>query len=176
MTANALRMARFGACLLALTCSIACGRSAEKAASPASPAEETADVDGAPAPGAAQAPAPAAEPLPAAESARDTGEASPRAPSIESNASPAAPEKKLVAGPQTNDDLRAATSAFDESLGANALSCDGARPHRDAICEIAKRLCELQVKAPSSTERDDCVTANQACEKAQRKYQARCGK
>ncbi len=177
MKTNALRPLLLGTCILALWGTAACGANTQKAASSA---EESADADDDPATGAAEAPAaapmPAEQASPPAEPARDAGEGYPRAPTVESNAAPARKEKKLISETEPNDDLRAATSAFDESLGAKELSCEGARPHRDAICEIAKRLCELSVKTPSSGERDDCVTANRACEKAQRKYQARCGK
>jgi hypothetical protein len=165
------------ASLLLLGGVIACGRGAERdAASAEESSAPGAQGEGAPSRSEA-AEAPPAEPAsPAAPPAPEADDDYSRRPAIEPNDTAVSKEKKLAPDTAPSDDLRAAESAFDRTLDAESLSCDSARPHRDAICEIAKRLCDLSVKTPSSDGRDDCVTANQACEKAQRKYQARCGK
>ncbi len=177
MTKDARRSVRWGSCLLSLGCALACGAAQKEPSSADAAPAPAAQGPSAPSTAAEPPRAEAAAPAPALEAAPRTDESYGPTPKREAEDTDAAQEKKLAPGGAPNRDLRTATSAFDQALGADTLSCEGARPHRDAICEIAKRHCDLSVKTPSSSgEQDDCVTANQACEKAQRKYQARCGK
>jgi hypothetical protein len=74
------------------------------------------------------------------------------------------------------DQLSLEARYFDESLSPTALSCAGAKPHRDAICAIAERLCELSTTGPSTTGPGArCVEAKQSCESARSRFKARCG-
>jgi hypothetical protein len=73
--------------------------------------------------------------------------------------------------------LTQAVNAFDNALGAERLSCAGARPHRDAICTIAERLCGPTEGEPTATDKElaDCEQARTACVIAQARYRDRCG-
>lgn len=83
----------------------------------------------------------------------------------ESPATQAGPAESLKA-------LHAQTDAFDIFLAPGELSCGSARPHLDAICSIAERLCR---PAPDSLHRDeDCKSATQSCQNAKKRFQAKC--
>lgn len=62
---------------------------------------------------------------------------------------------------------------FNESMKAEALSCDGARPQMDSICAIAERICEME--GPSTTKSSDCSRAKESCERAKKQFQQKCG-
>ncbi len=74
----------------------------------------------------------------------------------------------------TLQNLRTSEELLAGALAPAQLSCSGALPHRDAICGIATRICELEQSAPSSAARRDCEAAEQACKKARETYDARC--
>ncbi len=65
---------------------------------------------------------------------------------------------------------------FAEAMDPSALSCSGALPLRDTICQLADRICALP---PSSASVDaaqrDCERARASCEKAKNSYAGRCG-
>lgn len=62
---------------------------------------------------------------------------------------------------------------LQRSLNPTQLSCEGARPHRDMICEIAARLCESQSEDLLSQRQ--CQRAQAACDAAQKSFSERCG-
>lgn len=62
---------------------------------------------------------------------------------------------------------------FNQILNAEALSCDGAKPQRDAICSIAARICEME--GPGATKGADCSRAQESCQKAKTQYREKCG-
>lgn len=63
--------------------------------------------------------------------------------------------------------------SFDAQLDPQRLSCDGARPIKDAICSIAQRICDLS--DPGSLNKPaDCKRASDACKKAQSDYDDKC--
>jgi hypothetical protein len=90
---------------------------------------------------------------------------------------PSAPQadKKSSARDDAVSQLSVETGQFAKAIAPEQLSCDSARPHRDAICEIATRICELSSKSPSSTG-SDCESAKSSCVDARRKYKERCEK
>lgn len=137
--------------------------------------------------------APASEPTAArleasgaAESAADdaSAEQAPAAPAM----APEKPEKKEGLAPYDEeapgkaasrrdvDQLATEQRAFDDDIAPSALSCSGARPHRDAICSIAERLCELPPERPSTTRPSArCEEARQTCTQARSRFKERCG-
>lgn len=73
------------------------------------------------------------------------------------------------------DELAQSRRAFDQQLEPSQLSCAGARPHRDAICSIAERICEIASSGPSTTGGARCADAQKSCTDAKSRYKARCG-
>lgn len=69
-------------------------------------------------------------------------------------------------------DLHAELQALDESLHPERLSCEGAKPHQDAICSIATRICEME--QPSTTTSRDCKQAKKSCKRAKQRYEEEC--
>lgn len=136
----------------------------------------------APASAAKESPAPApAEPAAAstfdqkeADDAAPRSEQAPVAPSIAAEEGPGSEKRKAAADSDTR--LFEENRAFDGAMQPTALSCDGARPHRDAICSIAERLCELPAEEPSTTQPNRrCSDARYSCSRAKDKFKARCG-
>lgn len=143
---------------------------ADEAPAPASP--ETADSasDGAEErPVAAPTASFAAEKERTEEEAKDDDDASP-AQAVDATSRESSEIKRKEALP---GELRLHVLKFDEHLKAEVLSCDGARPHRDAICSIAERICAME--SPSTTKSADCSRAQESCEKARTQYQKKCG-
>ena len=68
--------------------------------------------------------------------------------------------------------LEMSVAAFDNSLDAEDLSCDGALPHREAICSIAKRLCDLK---DALSGKRPCTAATESCEQAKKRFKEKCG-
>lgn len=65
---------------------------------------------------------------------------------------------------------------FAEAMDPSALSCSGALPLRDTICQLAERICALPPTGASiDAARRDCERARASCEKAKKSYAGRCG-
>jgi hypothetical protein len=64
-------------------------------------------------------------------------------------------------------------SAFDEALGGAELSCDGAQPLKEAICAIAKRVCEMK-DVHSGNQANQCAEAKKACSRAEGQFKSKC--
>ena len=62
---------------------------------------------------------------------------------------------------------------FEGSLGTIELSCSGAAPHRDAICSIAERICEME-EGPTTAPSEECSRAQESCKKAKDKFAEKC--
>lgn len=97
---------------------------------------------------------------------RNSGEAAPTEPALSGSNR----EKKKVS---LVGELQLQVLNFNESVKAETLSCDGAKPFKDAICSLAGRICEMEV--PSTVQSADCTQAQESCEKAKKHYQAKCG-
>ena len=69
-------------------------------------------------------------------------------------------------------ELRKEQTLLQRALHLDALSCDGARPHRDMICEIARRLCETA--ADDLVSQRQCQQARSACEDAKTSFARSC--
>ena len=93
---------------------------------------------------------------------------------LEPEPAPASPEpgteneRKL----RLASDLHAELQALEESLHPKRLSCEGAKPHQDAICSIAARICEMD--QPSTTKSGDCEQAEKSCKRAKQRYEDKC--
>lgn len=165
--------------LCALTFAAGCSRGAESA--PKSSAPPPSD-DRMHEPGASDADAAPSAPAYVMDSSNEApqerSESAGAAPAPALEESSASPAKQKSSPPETElNRLTAVRGLFEEALEPERLSCEGARPLRDAICEIAERLCDLSAKPPSSTNsNEECTTARSSCEQAQRKYKERCGK
>ncbi len=85
-------------------------------------------------------------------------------------AEPAASENKEMS---EMEQLSARLDALERSLDPKQLSCEGARPHQEAICAIAERICELE--GPSTTKSSDCKSAEESCERAKKRFSQKCG-
>ena len=83
----------------------------------------------------------------------------------------------LAGAEQRSARLAQAIRAFDNALAPEHLSCAGAQPHRDAICSIAERLCELPdgERELTGAQEEDCEHARDACKTARARYRDRCG-
>ncbi len=139
----------------------------------AAPAQDTA---------LAQDTAPTQDIAPSGQAASDTGpppaapaeseaQQSPR--SSHDQAAPHEEKRKSAFGPEP---LQVEIDSFDDALEPRQLSCEGARPHRDAICAIAERLCELPAERPSTIRPSaSCEGARQSCDAAKTKFKSRCG-
>lgn len=133
----------------------------------------------------AEAPASPSREEPVADDAEQSGASSdestapsPSAPAQAAAAPPAEPKEKGRSFKRGDAllGLSEHQASLLDSLRADALSCGGARPHRDAICEIARRICELQSSSPSTTSPEaSCSEATQSCESAQRRFREKCG-
>lgn len=65
---------------------------------------------------------------------------------------------------------------FAEAMDPSALSCSGALPLRDTICQLADRICALPPSGASvDTAQRDCERARASCERAKKSYAGRCG-
>jgi hypothetical protein len=64
---------------------------------------------------------------------------------------------------------------FQQAIDPEALSCAGALPRRDAICSLAKKICELTPPTDSLSAQKDCEKAQSACTNAKASYKGRCG-
>jgi hypothetical protein len=85
--------------------------------------------------------------------------------SVEAQAIQAEPTDSLKA-------LQAQMDALDVFLAPGELSCGSARPHLDAICSIAERLCG---EDPDSLHKDeDCKSATQSCQNAKKRFRLKC--
>lgn len=69
--------------------------------------------------------------------------------------------------------LRESRSLLDDALGTTSLSCDGALPHRDAICSIARRICDLDAD-DFADGAHACKRAKESCQSAKRRYRQKC--
>lgn len=70
--------------------------------------------------------------------------------------------------------LAAEQDAFDAALEPTELSCSGARPHRDAICALAERLCQQRRDAVLDAA-DQCKAAQEQCDSVRARYREACG-
>jgi hypothetical protein len=117
-------------------------------------------------------PPPAAPAAPAAEQELDQGkEAEPsRAP-----ASRAAPSRSL---PGDERALDGQTDDLDRALKLDARDCDSAGQHKDAICDIAKRICTLLddggYRASTEDPKRACDSARRRCQEAGSRYTEAC--
>ena len=119
-------------------------------------------------------------------------EPSPAAPAPEAVVSPPAgppetPEKgkrqqeeasdmdQIMVGATEFDKLMMHQGALERLLAPEHMSCEGALPRKDAICEIATRICELEEASPSSGSQRHCEQARKACKDAKKSFDARCG-
>jgi len=133
----------------------------------AAPAQDTAPVQDT-APSGQAASATGLAPVAPADS---EAQQSPR--STQDDAATQEEKRKSAVGPEP---LQVAIDSFDDALEPQKLSCEGARPHRDAICAIAERLCELPAERPSTTRPSaSCYDARHSCDAAKTKFKARCG-
>lgn len=154
-------------CLLVGAAHVGCAAQGAKSSAPASKQSEAPE---------AAAPAPA-EATAGLERDEEVPQQQPVAPSsIEASPAPETEKKS-----STRDDavkrLNAETGQFERAIRPEQLSCGAAKPLRDAICDIATRICELSANSPSSTNSGaDCDTAKSSCLDAQRKYKERCEK
>lgn len=156
---------------------IGCAKSSSKeAAQPAveaAPADQTSDAALAPSPSVGPS-TPAASPArkkaqPGLESL-DKGADGELAPAEEE--APANLPGEQVEATDSLKALHAQVDAFDVFLAPGELSCGGARPHLDAICAIAERLCGA---GPDTLNSDkDCQAATQSCQSAKKRYQEKC--
>lgn len=65
---------------------------------------------------------------------------------------------------------------FAAAMDPSALSCSGALPLRDAICQLAERICALTgPNASTEAAERDCKRARASCDKAKQSYAGRCG-
>lgn len=62
---------------------------------------------------------------------------------------------------------------LDNAFRPEHLSCSGAEPHRDAICSIAERICNLS-STPSLEAAQDCEKAKKSCSDAKKRYEQKC--
>lgn len=73
-----------------------------------------------------------------------------------------------------NEQLAAALVDFRSQMGAEELSCAGARPLRESICSLAERICKSS--DPSSIDsKKQCTEAQKTCSEADRSYRNKCG-
>ncbi len=120
--------------------------------------EERAVEEGAPEMDEA-APAPAVAPAPPAESKKEkAGTARPAA---------RAPTPLMQR-------LFGEVRAFDDALQPERLSCDGARPHVESICDLAARICRMNDERPSSSAQNDCSEAQESCRSARERFHRSC--
>ena len=70
---------------------------------------------------------------------------------------------------ESRQQLIAASIGFTEALSPEHLSCQGAVRYRDAICEIADRLCQDE-NEPTLSREKDCQKARESCESVQKEY------
>jgi hypothetical protein len=88
------------------------------------------------------------------------------------------PPPAEVTGPADEDWQRLAEEEddFAEAMDPSALSCSGALPLRDTICQLAERICVLPPSGASiDAAKRDCERARASCEKAKKSYAGRCG-
>ncbi len=153
-------------CVLFGTALVGCAAQGAKSTAPAADNSE-APTAAAPPPAEAPGGAERDEEAPAQQAAPSSVEASP---------APEA-EKKSSAHADAVKRLSTETGQFERAMRPEQLSCGAAKPLRDAICEIATRICDLSANSPSSTNSEaDCDTAKSSCLDAQRKYKERCEK
>ena len=87
------------------------------------------------------------------------------------------PSSAVVPSPAGRTPLQKATAAFDIAMTPNRLSCAGARPHLEAICDIADRLCLPPADDSEQTNaaRADCEQARERCDEARTRFRQHCG-
>ena len=73
------------------------------------------------------------------------------------------------------DRLESEERQFQQAVDPEALSCAGALPRRDAICSLAKKICDLTSPTHSLAAQKDCEKAQSACTNAKATYKGRCG-
>ena len=73
------------------------------------------------------------------------------------------------------DRLESEERQFQQAIDPEALSCAGALPRRDAICSLAKKICDLTSPTHSLAAQKDCEKAQSACTNAKATYKGRCG-
>lgn len=83
----------------------------------------------------------------------------------------AEPGKESAGGPSGQIDFNQELELFEQQMNPSELSCDGAKPHLEAICGIAKRICESSNMLQAKT---DCQTAQSSCEKARARFRSKC--
>jgi hypothetical protein len=99
------------------------------------------------------------------ERAVDSGRTAPAAPA---GSAPSREKKEADLG----EELRLQILTLNDALRPEALSCAGAKPHQEAICSLAERICEME--SPSTIKGADCTKAQESCQKARKQYQAKC--
>jgi hypothetical protein len=154
-------------CLLFGTALAGCAAQEAKSTAPAADESEAPTAAAPPPPAEASGGAERDEEAPAQQAAPS---------SVEGRPAPEA-EKKSSAHDDAVKRLSVETGQFERAMQPEQLSCGAAKPLRDAICEIATRICDLSTNSPSSTNSGaDCNTAKSSCLDAQRKYKERCEK
>lgn len=96
-------------------------------------------------------------------------------PSEQEPASGAAPPRSL---PQDERALDGQTDDLDRALKLDARDCDSAGQHKDAICDIAKRICTLLddggYQAGTEDSKRACDSARRRCQEAGSRYAEAC--
>ena len=112
------------------------------------------------------------------EGSKDTAEFDAEAPREEPASEPSdfdggPPSQKKKERFSLMESLQVEALGLDESFRPGELSCSGAVPHRDAICSIAERICNLD--SPSALEgAKDCEKAKKSCSDAKTRYDKKC--
>jgi hypothetical protein len=68
--------------------------------------------------------------------------------------------------------------SLESAIQPEQLSCSGAAPHRDAICSLAERICNINGPSTDgqlgSESARDCEKAKKTCSEAKKRYAQRC--
>lgn len=167
---------------LAVSSAVACQSSSSSQKDAAAPAAEATEADAPPEEGAQQ-PESVAPPASPSKEIRRTTESKKEneavGATLDAEEEPAAaPADDLLerkeAGPSPELRLAAEQDAFDAALDPTELSCAGARPHRDAICSLAARLCKQEGDAVLDADKQ-CEGAKQQCDSVRERYREACG-
>ncbi len=153
--------------------SVACGRKppnpTSPAAEPAAKEEATPGDEAEPAAGPSEKAAPSAMPPPLEPEA----EAAEEAPRLNDDLLSEKKEKSAqLSGPNDQSAMQKARLGLMDALAPERLSCQGAVPFLEAICQIARRLCDSD--HPSLSAKKDCSIAKADCQRARTEYAERC--